>query len=345
MIPELHTFLNKNLENITLVECSQIVKSEVARWLHQHLLMHIGPSRLPLPNYRHKPHEIISDPPSKLNMLQLQDLCDIFEQLGEFSMLADLLVILSSSENHDIQNTIVIAVTHHFEIFHAIGAANGLYTRILEHHAASRGQKLARKCYLESLIDLGEHFPDQITQVWELRKDLRRYERSSVTVCSPLSDSVIEAVQPTENSSKAFEELEQALNSDSIIEDRVFSRFFDSLSKSFESSCTASAHAGYACGLLLSRLRSFGSDRFDHMMRGWLGDFICSTQQPNLKSVLIPLVCAGSISLKSALHWLSPLIRMSKCHTFVRKYIMEIMDMLTEQRQSVHDSFTYVGSN
>lgn len=345
MIPELHTFLSKDFEDINLVECSQMVKSEVAHWLYQHLLMHIEPSRLPSPKYRDKPCEITSNSSSKINMLQLQKLCEIFEELEEFSMLADLLVILSGSEDHDIQNTVIITVTHYFDIFHAIGAASGLFTRLLEHYAASRGQKLAQKCHIESLIDLGEHFPDQITEVRELRKDLRRYERSSVTVCSPLSDSVTEALQPTENSSNAFEELEQALNSDGIMEERVFSRFFDSLSKRFESSWMESVHAGYACGLLLSRLRSFGPDNFDHMMRGWLGDLICSTTQPNLKSILIPLVCASSISLKSALDSLSPLIRMSESYTFVIDYIMEIIDMLTEQRQSVHNSFTYVSFN
>ncbi|KAL9609972.1 MAG: hypothetical protein Q9167_005300 [Letrouitia subvulpina] len=341
IIPEHHTSPSKGLEDISLIGCSQIVKSEVAHWLHQHLLMYIEPSRLPSLKYCGKPYEITSNSLSKLNMLQFQKLCEIFEELEEFSILADLLIILSGSEDFDIQNTAVITVTHYFDIFHAIGAASDLYKRLLEHYAASRGQKLAQKCHIESLIDLGERFPDQIKQVQELRKDLRRYERSSVTVYSPLSDSVVEALQPTENNFSAFDELEQALNSDSIMDERVFSRFFDALSKRFESSWTESVHTGYACGLLLSRLRSFGPDNFDHKIKGWLGDLICSARQPNLKSVLIPLVCASSISLKSALNWLTPLIRMSESHTFVRKYVMEFIDMLTEQRQSVHNSFTY----
>ena len=283
---------------------SQTVKSAIARWIRQTLIL-----RLRARNGTSSGSEDADRPMTDsdeadstlITVKQFQAIRGIYEEIGEFAVLADFLKLLSTEVLGSVLTAAADTINHYFDVFDAIGAADDLFRNLCRQQEDASGQELVEKGFLESLIDLGCRLPNAIQDVQRLRKELSAYiPKPSAAACSPISDTMVEAVQSSE---PAFaDEMDQMLASGTSMDDPTLGRVFGTITAHLEKSVQESDCSVTRTSQLLARLRGFGTKTFDALLHKWLQNWLQSDSRPKLSLVLPPMICSKIISLKTALN-------------------------------------------
>lgn len=225
----------------------------------------------------------------------------VLEDLEDFSILADIIKICSSSEDIKVLTAATDTVNHHVDIFMAIGAVDDLFQSLYRRYEETCSQKAFEWSFVESLVDLGTHLPRLAGEVRNLRRALLHHEQlSCAAACSPISDHMAEALQSAES---AFaDEVDQVLSSGTSMDKKTLKQIFGTITKRLESSWADPEQSPLInFAEILLRLRNFGAATFEELVRDWLDDLLPFTRRPNLSRILPPFICTTAITLKTVL--------------------------------------------
>jgi len=285
------------------VYLSQSVRSGVARWIRQTLISQLT-TRIKS-NACKDDDQQMKQSSNRLGTFitpaEFQIIRRVLEGVEDFAILADVLNLLSDSDR--VEGQILTAVTdtvnQHFDVFNAIGAASDLFRKLFHNVELDDGQDF-EDAYLESLIDLGCRLTDTDQAMRRLRKELSAHApRPSAAICSPISDTMVEALQLTEPT--FADEMDQMLASGTSIDKQNLTRVFGTIISHLEKSFDDSSHLVIRFSRLLSRLRGFGPKLFDALLDGWLQNWLQAESLRDFSISLAPMICSKVSSLGAIL--------------------------------------------
>ena len=280
---------------------SQTVKSAVALWIRRNLFLRLQVYRktdsasedTPQPN----PGKVASCP---VTLSQFHTIRRILEELEDFSILADVLNILSHEKHGPILTAVTDTVNYYYDVLNAIGAAGDIFRRLHRQVEASHGPEIIERAFLESLIDLACRLSNTAQEVQKLRSDmLALAPRLSAVAFSPISDNMVEAVQSAE--STFADDMDQMLAGGTSMDKQTLTRVFNAIIGHLETSFEESSQLGIRFAQMLTRLRRFGPRVFDALLKGWLQQWLCSNLQTKRWAMLSPMICSKVVSLKIVL--------------------------------------------
>lgn len=293
---------SKNAHELTdhSVYLSQSARSDVARWIRQNLISRLT-SRTKSNAYdddNQQINESSSYTGSFMTMAEFRTIRRVLEGVGDYAILADVLNMLSDQVGGQTLTALTDTVNYHFDVFNAIGAANELFQK-LSHNVELDGQDL-EEAALESLIDLGCRLSDTDQAIRRLRKELSaRAPKPSAAVCSPISDTMVEALQSTEPT--FADEMDQMLASGTSIDKQNLARVFGTIISHLEKSFDESSHLIVRFSQLLARLRGFGPKLFDALLDNWIQNWLEAERSRDFSRSLAPMICSKVSSLGTIL--------------------------------------------
>ena len=280
---------------------NQTVKSAVALWIRQTVF-----SRLQFYRKSEAPSEETKQPKTDkvgsclVTVEQFHIIRRILEDFEDFSILADVLNILSNEVYEPILTAVTDTANHYFDVFNAIGAADDLFRRLYRRVEESHGAEVIEKAFLESLIDLACRLSNTAQEVQKLRNNiLALMPRLSAVAFSPISDNMVEAVQSAEPT--FADDMEQMLAGGTSMDKQTLTRVFGTIIGKLEASFEDSSQLGLRFSQLLARLRRFGPKSFDALLKDWLQEWLRSDLHTKPWAILSPLICSRVVSLKVVL--------------------------------------------
>lgn len=224
----------------------------------------------------------------------------MLEDLQDFSVLADVLNMVSISNYKPLLEGIVETMNCHMNIFAALGVADTLFRKFVSGLEQYYTRDLSDKSILLSLADLGECFPSASQTTRTLRQEiLVCNSKNPVTTCSPVSDNMAEAL-PSSDSDFLYE-VEHLLNGGSSIDKHVLSHLFNTMSARLRTAWCEDRSELWSLVDLLGQLRPFQLDAFDRLMLDWAQECLWLNTRPALINLIVPLVCGRVLDLRSLL--------------------------------------------
>ncbi|KAH8803190.1 RNA polymerase-like protein II mediator complex component Srb8 [Xylogone sp. PMI_703] len=278
-----------------LADASRTIKSEIGLWLRQKVrLQMIQPTIPPLDDWD---ASIMKGGTSAITASDFYTVRTYFEEMDDYSMLADTLKIVSSSNDVDVLASCVDTLNLHAETFAAIGALKGLFDIFLARlRSVAEAQDMIPRVLLVALMDLATRIPDHQALAHQLAQDLLRSDRKTAAdACSPVSDhmQIAEADFTTE--------FDKILASGNSMDKATLERLFQRVILRVEDSWGKSSKQVMACGQLLTRLRTFDTENFDILMAAWVYRFKQLKSRPSMVEVFGPLISFGCLSVKMAI--------------------------------------------
>ncbi|CAL3968079.1 unnamed protein product [Diplocarpon coronariae] len=274
---------------------SRTVRSELGLWLRQQARRPMGqPTRPPLDDWDPPPGR---GGPSARPGLAFETIRRYLEDLGDFSMLADVLQIVTASGDADVLASCADTLGAHLEIFAAIGALNGLFEML-----ASRLRTLTAEAgsvprrFLVSLADLAARLPEHRAAAQQLALELARNDRTTAAdAWSPVSDhmAIVETAE-----ADFTDEIEKVLASGNSMDQATLERLFARITLRLEASWEKGPEQQRSCALLLTRLRTFDAKPFDLRMAAWVGRCVQRQSRRSMMHVFGPLVSFGCLALR-----------------------------------------------
>ena len=269
-------------------------QSEVGLWLRQKVgLQMLQPTIPPLDNWDHSP---MKGGTSAITLSDFIVVRQSLEKLQDLSILADVLKIVSSSNDAEVLASCADTLNLHLDSFAAIGASKGLFEIL-----TSRLQSLAEedsfpRVLLVSLSQLATRIPGQDNIARKLVQDLSRSDRKTAAdACSPVSDHMVGVTQTTEVDFN--DEIEKVLASGTSMDQATLERLFQRIINRLEETWEKAPDQYRSCGLLLTRLRAFDAQPFDTLMATWVNSFFQMESRPSMVRVFGPLISFGCLSL------------------------------------------------
>lgn len=324
VVPSSHELLNLDISQV-----SQTVRSDIGRWLRETVAPRFqtcDKDELFQDNTAHDRRDGLPSP--VVTMEQFSEIRKVLEALEDFSILADILKMFANSESDSILTAITDTVNYHFDIFEAIGAAGDLFNHLLQQYKSIRIRKVLEKPFVESLADLGGRLPGSMRDVRKLHQEISLIEKTlSAAACSPISDHMAEALQSAE--STFADEIDQVLTSGNSMDKQILTQLFETIIKRMETSWIDSGPPPIDFAELLVRLRPFGSQTFEALIKNWLENCLRSTDRPSLSEILPPFVCTTSITLESILTRTVSLLRGNARSSAFASLALDALDLLT----------------
>ncbi|KAL9101589.1 MAG: hypothetical protein Q9163_003166 [Psora crenata] len=276
----------------------QTVKSAAARWLREGL----APS---------ESYATVSDPLSERDVKAgstsslhaafippegFRTAVTIFEELGEFSVLADLMGRIANIAHRATLCIMSDTINYHRAIFTAIGAAQPFFLSSYKRIYGLQDLEPSDTPLLLSLVDLGDHLRNFRDEVQHLRNLLRLITaKQSMVTFSPVSDTMLDTDRPMDVT--YLDELDQMLAGGTSIDSQTTSRIFEAVIGYMPRISTDTSSLIQLAGLL-SRLQSFDPKVFETLVVSWVGDLLLSQGRPPLPNILRTMICMRLLSLK-----------------------------------------------
>jgi len=287
-----------------MTQLSVAVRCAVANWVRQSVAArfqtsHTGPEKKPggvIPRETATYHSTTK----QMSLCHFREVRKILEDLGDFAILADVLHIVSDSADCSVLAAVCESISYHFGIFAAMGAHASLFNDLYQRYEDIRHSKIIDAFLLESLIDLGRCIPKAGKEVKRLEQQAYLYHQNSAAIaCSPISETMAEAVHSAE--SHFAEDIEQVLASGTSMDKQTLVQLFEAVIKRIEASWTDSTSYMAIYAELLMRLRRFGRKDFDGLIHGWVGRVLRNPARPALREIFFPLICSACLTLKKLL--------------------------------------------
>ncbi|CZS98208.1 related to SRB8-DNA-directed RNA polymerase II holoenzyme and Srb10 CDK subcomplex subunit [Rhynchosporium agropyri] len=273
---------------------SRTIKSELGHWLRQKVrLQMVQPTIPPLDDWDVSPMKGGS---SAIIGSDFNTVRGYLEDLDDYSMLADVLKIVTSSNDADVLASCTDTLDLHLETFAAIGALHGLFNILMgrlralteEHDAVPRG-------FLVSMSNLASRIPQENVIAKQLAQELVKSDRKTAAdACSPVSDLMAVVESPEVNFT---DEIERILASGNSMDQATLERLFLRITQRLEDSWKKSPEQQRSCALLLTRLRTFDAKQFDVLTGAWISRILQMDSRPTLMEALGPLISFGSLAL------------------------------------------------
>ena len=308
---------------------TQTVKSAVALWIRRNLVLRLQVYRktdsASEDNMQPKLREFASCP---VSLSQFHAIRRILEDLEDFSILADVLNILSAEKEGPMLTAVTDTVNFYFDVLNAIGAAEDLFRKLHRQVEEPHGPQVIERAFLESLIDLACRFTNTAQEVQRLRNDMLAFApRLSAVAFSPISDNMIEAVQSAEPT--FADDMDQMLAGGTSMDKQTLTRVFKTIISHIDTSFEESSQIGMRFAQMLARLRRFGPKILDALLKDWLQQWLCSNLQTKRWTILLPMICSKAVSLKVVLDSTAHLLSI-KGHGDDRSTLaLEMLDLVT----------------
>ena len=303
--PPSRTPVFHKMQNCDPWQPSQTVKSAVGRWIRQAVASHF-----PTHSTQNKSEPMADEflhaangdsSLTAINCEQFRSLRTVLEDFEDFSILADVIKICCCSEDVKVLTAATDTVNHHVEIFMAIGAVDDLFQSLYRRYEETRSHKALEWPFVESLADLGIHLTRSAGEVRNLRRALLHHEQlAGAAASSPISDHMAEALQSAE---LAFaDQVEQVLSSGTSMDKKTLKQMFGTITNRLRTSwADPNQCPSINFAEILLRLRNFGADTFEELVRDWLDDLLLFPCRPKLSRILPPFICSAAITLKTVL--------------------------------------------
>ncbi|PMD54318.1 RNA polymeras-like protein II mediator complex component Srb8 [Hyaloscypha bicolor E] len=288
--------LDVNLASISS-EASRTTKSELGLWLRQKVRLQMAQPTIP-------PFDDWDDSPMKggtsaITSSDFNTVRQYLELIDDYSMLADVLKIVTSSNDAEVLASCVDTLDLHIEVFSAIGALRGLFDILVTRlRALSDEIDSIPRVLLVTLSDLASRLPEQRMVAQQLAQELARSDRKTAAdACSPVSDHMA-LVQTSE--ADFTDEIEKVLASGNSMDQATLERLFQRIILRLEESWEKSQEQR-SCGLLLTRLRTFDAQQFDALMTAWIKRLVPRQNRPTMLEVFGPLISFGCLALRDVI--------------------------------------------
>jgi mediator of RNA polymerase II transcription subunit 12 len=276
-------------------DLSRTTKSEIGLWIRQKVnLQMLQPTIPPLDDWDDAPMKggTSAITPSDFNLVR-----KYLEFLEDYSMLADVLKIVTSSNDSEVLASCADTLNLNSSAFSAIGALSGLFEALMNRLRSLGDDESFPRVLLVSLTDLAAKIPEQKTVGHQLALELARSDRKTAAdACSPVSDHMAGVIQTAE--ADFTDEIEKILASGNSMDQATLGRLFQRIALRLEDSWEKSPEQQRSCGLLLTRLRTFDAQQFDILLRAWVKQFLMLQNRPGMIQVLGPLISFGCLSLR-----------------------------------------------
>lgn len=241
----------------------------------------------------------VSKPGGLITLVEFQAVRGILEDFEDFAILADVLNLLSDHVEGNTLTAIADTVNQCFDIFDAVGAAGDLFHKLFRVVDLDHNQSF-EKAFLESLIDLGYRLSGTNQATQRLRENLSAHApRPCAAACSPISDTMVEALQLREPT--FADEMDQMLASGTSMDKQNLTRVFGTITSNLEKVFAHSDQQVIRLSRLLTRLRSFGPKCFDLLLDDWLETWLQADPSKNNPISLAPMICSKVSSLGAIL--------------------------------------------
>lgn len=307
------------LSNLTSL--SGTTKYEISRWLRHKVACEFRNSDNDEP-------EIVEEK-LQISFLTLQDfhaVRELLEAFGDYPILADVLSIISVSCQKPLLEAVAETANNHIHIFQVLGAAEGLFLKILARMKVLYTRGPIDKPILMSMLDLGEHVPNATPTLRVLQHELQLCEpRTAVAACSPVSDHMVEALQSS--NATFIEDTEALFSSGTSMDEKIVTHVFSEVTKRLQ--LVLKTDGRFQCFVdLLTQLRPFDTERFDALMLDWLRELVSSAKDSRPLQIIIPLVCTRLIGLGRALQSVVILLQEAESHDACTEVAMQIINTL-----------------
>ena len=343
-IPGLFLLPGPNLVSTTLSydikELSIPIKSTVAQWIRESIVSQCSKVRSQSGGQKCGPRQACLP---IVTLDQLARVRGILETLEDFAILADVLKIVSESDDIPLLTYICDTVNYHLTTFAAVGALQDLFQGLLQQYQDVCKGTPADQTLAESLIDLGRFIPRRASEVRHLRAQMQLFrQKAAAPACSPVSDHMSEVLQSTET--KFFDEVEQVLASGTSMDEQSMKQLFDSIIKHAESAWLEPRKSDMMFPLLLSRLRPFKPDMFDRLIKSWINTIMRSPTIFDIPAVLPPVIYSGCVTLKKVVSIAQEAIHdtvAAECRTVIAMDLLELLAGTKHERLCAATSKVY----
>jgi mediator of RNA polymerase II transcription subunit 12, fungi type len=279
-------------------EASRTTKSELGLWLRQKVrLQMLQPTIPPLDDWDNSP---MKGGTSAITSSDFSTVRRYLELIDDYSMLADVLKIMASSNDAEVLASCADTLDLHIEIFSAIGALKGLFDILMSRLRVLTDEiDSIPRVFLVTLSDLASRLPEQTMVAQQLAQELVRSDRKTAAdACSPVSDHMA-LIQTSE--ADFTDEIEKVLASGNSMDQATLERLFRRIILRLEESWEKSSENQRSCGLLLTRLRTFDAQQFDILMTAWVKRLLQSQNRPIMMQAFGPLISFGCLALRDVL--------------------------------------------
>jgi mediator of RNA polymerase II transcription subunit 12 len=277
---------------------SRTIKSELGLWLRQRVgLQMLQPTIPPLDDWDDSP---MKGGTSAITSSDFNTVRRYLELINDYSMLADVLKIVTSSNDAEVLASCADTLDLHIEIFAAVGALKGLFDVLVTRLRALTDEiESIPRVFLVSLSDLASRLPGQQIIAQQLAQELARSDRKTAAdACSPVSDHMA-LVQTAE--ADFTDEIEKVLASGNSMDQATLERLFQRIISRLEQSWEKSPEQQRSCVLLLTRLRTFDAQQFDILIRGWVKRLLQMQSRPTMIQAFGPLISFGCLALRDVI--------------------------------------------
>ncbi|RDW77406.1 hypothetical protein BP6252_05459 [Coleophoma cylindrospora] len=238
---------------------------------------------------------------SSITVSELSTIRRYLEMMDDYSMLADVLKLVTSSTDPEVLASVADSLDLHLETFGAIGAVKDLFEVLLARlRVHAEEHDYCPRVMLASLTSLASRIPDYNSIAQQLSQELARSDRKTAAdACSPVSDHMAGVLQVEE--ADFTDEIERVLASGNSMDQATLERLFQRITTRLEESWGKSSEQQRSCALLLTRLRTFDSPQFDKLMALWVQQFKQMINRPSMTTILGPLISFGCLELKEVL--------------------------------------------
>lgn len=273
---------------------SRTSKSELGLWLRQKVQLQMVQSAKPLHDWDNSLKKV---GPSAISSLEFSIVRRYLECIDDFSMLADVVKIVTSSNDAEVLASCVDTLELHSEAFAAIGALRGLFDILMGRlRALTVDTDTVPRTFLVSMSSLAARLPDQKLLARQLAQELAMSDRKTAAdACSPVSDHMA-LVETAE--ADFTDEIEKVLASGNSMDQATLERLFQRITLRLEDSWQKSHEQQRSCDLLLTRLRTFDIPQFDILIVAWVRRVLQKPSRPSIMQVFGPLVSLGCVSLR-----------------------------------------------
>lgn len=273
---------------------SRSIKAEVGLWLREKVRLQVHQSKTPLLDAWDKSimmNEV--DTTLKFNTVR-----KILEDISDYSMLADILKIFSTSCSTGILASCADTLNLNLEIFAAIGALPELFEILLSRLRALPNNTDSRmRNFLTSLFDLSLRLEDQKIIAQELAQEVSQsYSKVGIDANSPISDHMTFVES---NEVNLTDEIERVLLSGGKIDQATLEILFQRITSQLESGKLPEQQR--SCGILLTRLRTLNTKQFDSLMAKWMDWSLSLPTRPRIVKLYALLINSGCLTLHNFL--------------------------------------------
>lgn len=226
----------------------------------------------------------------------------ILESMDDEAVLADVVGILSTSQNEDLVASLVATIHFHADTFAAIGALEVLQKQLCQVYMAWRPTKPTMPLFTSTLLDLCNNFPAKSPAIKLLQQDLVRGDRGrAIAACSPYSDGIAESLQQA--GATFVEDFEAILQSETNMNEQTMNGLFSVLADRIEKQqkIEDDEQTTVAFCQLLSRLRLCRRSQGEVLIHKWISRLLLRLDSKWGPMLLKNLLSTSCISFQGLL--------------------------------------------